>query len=94
MAKGVGVRVRLLGLPGGSPYRDVALDTGTLGELTDWVASVLAAPAGVSLKDAAGKLDDSLSIVRDGGVWVDPAQTSLLLAEGDEITYFVVLAGG
>lgn len=92
------LRLRLAGLPDlerrlqGNPS-DLALEGETLGDLGRWLQRNHGAPAGVRLADGEGRFDASLQVLRNGR-WVAGDDTGQTLAEGDEVTLLVLVAGG
>lgn len=92
------LRLRLAGLPDlerrlGANPAPVRLEGETLGELARWVQRTHGDPAGVRLADAEGRLDASVQALLNGA-WVAGDDTGCRLAEGDEITLLVLVAGG
>lgn len=92
------VRLRLAGLPdlerrlGETPTR-VTFEGSTLGDLGRWLQRAHAGPAGLRLADGDGRLDASVQVLRNGD-WIAGDETGYRLAEGDEVTLLVLVAGG
>jgi len=96
---GARVRLKLAGLPDlsarlGGDEAEVALDCGTLGGLLVWLQRAHGDAAGVRLLGSDGRVDENLQMVRNGTEWLARDRLDLALADGDEVTLLVLVAGG
>ena len=93
------VELTLVGLPtlgevlGGNPV-SVSLECGTVGELLHTLQRDHGEAAGVRLLDTAGQVDPDVLVICNGRHPIPRNALSYRLADGDQITLAVILAGG
>lgn len=93
------VKVKLVGLPKlaravGAGEFEAPLEGGTFGDLLRHLERTYGAPVRKDLVNAQGTVDETVQILRNGDEWVGRDALSLPLADGDEITFLLMMAGG
>ena len=93
------VRVKLVGLPKlaralGQGEFDVQLDGPTLGHLLRQLEARSGPQVRKDLLTAQGTVNDTVQVLRNGSDWVPRDALSFSLAEGDQITFLLMMAGG
>lgn len=93
------VRVKLVGLPKlaraiGQGEFDAQLDGPTLGHLLRHLEARHGQQVRKDLLTPQGTVNDTVQVMRNGSDWIPRDALSHPLAEGDEITFLLMMAGG